>query len=284
MSNKKLRIPLNLQFFAEGEGEGSVNTPEVAEPEGTETTGTEGKEVSEGADVQTEEKTPQSSEVNAQYAAARRQAEQQIRARDKEFATRFGHIINPVTGRPIQSEKDYFEALDAQNDAMRRQQLESQGIDTKLLDELIANNPTVRQAQLVMEQSKQQEELRQFEADLQFVHALDPTVNTIEDLLNMPNSREVLNMVDKGYSLPDAFKLANWDKLTQQSTQASKQAAINALRSKSHMTPTDGVSDTSTDVDIPQSELASWKNMFPHASDNELKAKYNKAIKVVNRG
>lgn len=283
MSNKKLRIPLNLQFFAEGEGEGSENIPEVAEPEVTETAGAEGEGVAEEADVQTEEKPPQSPEVNAQYAAARRQAEQQIKARDEKFATRFGHIINPVTGRPIQSEKDYFEALDAQEEATRRKQLESQGIDTKLLDELIANNPTVRQAQLVMEQSKQQEEIRQFEADLKAVHALDSTVNTIEDLLNMPNSREVLDMVGKGYSLPDAFKLANWDRLTQQSAQASKQAAINSLKSKSHMTPTDGVSDNSEDVDIPQSELAGWRNMFPHASDKELKAKYNKALGAVNR-
>lgn len=284
MNTSKLRIPLNLQFFAEDEGEVSANTPEVAEPEVTETAGTDETGVAGDADVQTEEKPPQSPEVNAQYAAARRQAEQQIKARDEKFATRFGHIINPVTGRPIQSEKDYFEALDAQEETARRQQLESQGIDTKLLDELIANNPTVRQAQFVMEQSKQQEEIRQFEADLKAVHALDSTVNTIEDLLNMPNSREVLDMVGKGYSLPDAFKLANWDRLTQQSAQASKQAAINALKSKSHMTPTDGVSATSTDVDIPQSELAGWKNMFPHASEKELKAKYNKALKAVNRG
>ena len=279
--NTHLRFPLNLQFFAEGEGEESVNNLEAAEPEVIEET--EVQDVSEEADVQTEEKPPQSPEVNAQYAAARRQAEQQLRERDKQFATRFGHIINPITGRPIQSEKDYFEALDAQEEAARRQQLESQGIDTKLLDELIANNPTVRQAQLVMEQSKQQEEIRQFEADLNAVRALDSTINTIEDLLNMPNSGEVLDMVGQGYSLVNAFKLANFDRLTQQSAQASKQAAINAIKGKSHMTPTDGVSDTSEDVDIPQSELAGWRNMFPHASDKELKAKYNKANSVVNR-
>ena len=41
MNTQKLRFPLNLQFFADGEGEESANTPEVAEPEVTETAGIE---------------------------------------------------------------------------------------------------------------------------------------------------------------------------------------------------------------------------------------------------
>lgn len=281
--SKVLRFPLNLQFFAEGEGDVSENTPGVAEPGTTETEGAESGEVTEGADVQTEEKPQQSPEENARFAAARRQAELQLKERDRRFAERFGHLTNPLTGKPIQSEADYFAALDAQEEVKRRQQLEQQGVDTKLLDELISNNPTVKQAQLVMEQAKKQEEVRQFEADMQAIHAIDSSINTINDLLATQDSQLVLEKVRQGYSLPDAYKIVNFDRLSSQSAQASKQAAINALRSKSHMAPTDGVSDTSTDIDIPQNELAGWKAMFPHASDKELKAKYNKALSAVNR-
>lgn len=278
MSKLGQRFPLNLQYFAEEEGAESVNNPEVAEPDEVET---EGAEVDEVADVQTEEKPVQSPEVNAQFAAARRQAEEQLRARDRRYAERFGHLTNPITGKPIQNENDYFEALDAQADLARKQQLEQQGVDEQLLEELIANNPTVKQAQLVMEQTKQQEEVRRFEADMKAIHAMDSAINTIDDLLATPNSQTVLEKVRQGYSLPDAYKVVNFDRLSSQSAQASKQAAINALKSKSHMTQTGGVSDTSSDVDIPQSELAGWRAMFPDASDKELKAKYNRATNAI---
>ena len=45
---------------------------------------------------------------------AEREAKQQIVNRDRQFAERFKGFKNPVTGAPIQSEADYFAALDAQ--------------------------------------------------------------------------------------------------------------------------------------------------------------------------
>ena len=278
MSNKKLKMPLNLQFFASPEvEEPSENIPEVAEPE----VEMEENENLEDVDEQPQEKETQSPEVNAQFAAARRQAEEQLKARDRKFAERFGHLTNPLTGKPIKSEADYFAALDAQEEISRRQQLEQQGVDTKLLDEIISNNPTVKQAQLVMEQAKQQQNMRQFEADMKEINAIDSSINTIDDLLKTPNAEIVLDKIRQGYSLPDAYKIVNFDRLSSQSAQASKQAAINALKSKSHMTQTGGVSDTSTENDIPQNELARWKEMFPEASEKELKAKYNRAMKAL---
>ena len=283
MADKSLKMPLNLQFFAEDEGaEISVNTSEAAEPtENVESTTESTDNGESNADVQTQEpehKQPQSAELNAQYAAARRHAEAE---RDRRFAERFKGFTNPITGQAITSEADYFAALDAQDELNRRQQLEQQGIDPKVLDDLIANNPAIKQAQQILAQTQEQENARRLDAEMEEVKKLDPTVKSIDDVLKAQNSQEILAKINAGYSLIDAYKIVNFDKLTAQNTQASKQAAINAMRGKDHMTATGGVTDTSEGEDIPQNELAGWKRMFPEASEKELREKYNRVMKSI---
>lgn len=282
-----LRIPLNLQFFAESEDgaeETSENTAEVAEQsqeqgseeQGAEQQDTENKE-SEDASAQ----QPWKNQQNAGFAAARRQAEAELRARDARYAERFKGFTNPLTGAEIRSEADYFAALDAQEELSRRQELEQAGIDPGILDELIARNPAIRQAQQILAQTQEQENVRQLEAELEQLNKLDPSVKTIDDILQAPNRSAILGKVNAGYSLLDAYKIVNFDKLTTANTAASKQAAINAMRGKEHMTPTDGVTDTSTAMEIPVAELGRWKEMFPDASEKELKEKYTRATKAL---
>lgn len=282
-----LRIPLNLQFFAESEDgaeETSENMAEVAEQsqeqgseeQGAEQQDTENKE-SEDASAQ----QPWKNQQNAGFAAARRQAEAELRARDARYAERFKGFTNPLTGAEIRSEADYFAALDAQEELSRRQELEQAGIDPGILDELIARNPAIRQAQQILAQTQEQENVRQLEAELEQLNKLDPSVKTIDDILQAPNRSAILGKVNAGYSLLDAYKIVNFDKLTTANTAASKQAAINAMRGKEHMTPTDGVTDTSTAMEIPVAELGRWKEMFPDASEKELKEKYTRATKAL---
>ena len=283
-NTEKLPMKLCLQFFAEEEGtETSENMSDVADQTGTQEQDSNAEEQTAGAgEIDGDSaQQPWKNQQNAGYAAARRQAEAEIRARDARFAERFKDFTNPITGQPITSEADYFAALDAQEELSRRQELEQRGIDPYLLDSLIANNPAIRQAQQILAQTQEQENVRRFDAEMEQVKALDPTVNSIEEILQAPNSHDVIAKIKAGYSLVDAYKIANFDKLTAQNTQASKQAAINAMRGKDHMTQTGGVTDTSTDMDIPVSELGKWKAMFPDATEKELKAKYTRATKAI---
>lgn len=281
---KSMKLPLNLQFFAEEDvvaddvTETGVNT-EVAEP-------------SEQAEGATEEPTtdesqekPWKNDTNAGFAAARRQAEREFRAeireRDAKYAERFKGFTNPITGMPISSEQDYFDALDAQEELNRRQQLQQQGIDTQLLDDLISHNPTVVQAQKLIHESQQRNNEQRFINELSQIMAIDPTIKTQEDLLLAPNFNEILSKTRAGYSLVDAYKITNYDRLTQQTANASKQAAINSVKGKNHLTTTSSVTDTSTDMDIPVGELSRWREMFPEATEKELKEKYTRATKAL---
>ena len=277
----ELKMPLNLQFFAEGEGEEtSENMTEVAEQSETQETDVEQQqEAGETEDESAQQ--PWKNQQNAGFAAARRQAEAEIRARDARYAERFKGFTNPITGQAIRSEADYFAALDAQEELNRREALVQKGIDPNELDAIIANNPVIRQAQQVLAQTQEQENVRRLNEELEQIKGLDPSINSVEDILQAPNRGAILQKVNAGYSLVDAFMICNYDRLSTANTAASKQAAINALRGKDHMTQTGGVIDNNTDMEIPVAELSRWKEMFPEASDKELRAKYTRATKAL---
>ena len=279
------KLPFNLQFFGEGDGEPSVNTQDVAEPaaEPTEpvTDGDGGngeKEPQEPA----EPVTPQTPEVNAQFAAARRKAEAEMRARDMKIANLCRDVVNPETGKPIQSVDDYIAALDAQQRMNTEQMLREKGIEPSVLDEAINRNPVVMQAMQVMEQQKQEEMDRQIANDIQAIGKLNPAIKSIDDLSKDESFVSVYERWQKSNfteSLYDIYRLVNFDKLTSQKADAAKQAAINQARGKNHMEPTSsGVNQNDNLQDIPESELAVWKEYYPNATMTELKQKYNATL------
>lgn len=274
-------MPLNLQFFGEEEVE-SVNTQEVAEPEDTEVSEVE-EESTEPTEV--EESTPetevQTAEENARYAAARRRAEQEIKNRDAEFARRFKDYQNPITHKPILSERDYFEALDAQETLKRNEELRSKGVDPQMFEDMVsrqvANNPAVLQAQEVMTAFQHAQAQSTMENDLKAIQKLNPDIKSADDLVKDPSFGAVLGYFNNGLPMPEAYKLANFDKLLANNNASAKQKAINNMKGTQHLNPTDGLtSGEDGGVDIPQDELPTWKKAFPDLSMKDLRAKYNR--------
>lgn len=279
---KKTLLPLNLQFFADGEV--SENNQEVAELEGT--TATE-----ENSEVETVEQTEtneqvQSAEENARYAAARRRAEQEFaerqRQEDAEYERRFGNYENPITHQPIRSRKDYFDALDAQEKLQRNQELESKGIDPKVFEDMVnkevANNPMILQAQELIAQQKKTAFDNQLAEDIKAIQKLDPSIKSVDDIFALDNADQIIALT-KDLSLADAYKLANFDALMSNKTSATKQAAINSIKGTQHLNSTTGLNTPDDgEVEIPESELGAWKRAFPDASMSELKKKYNRSL------
>lgn len=284
---KKNLMTLNLQFFAEDEV--SENTPEVAEMVENAPEVESDTEVStETESDSTEDSNVQSAEENAKYAAARRRAEQELAERlkeeDAEYERRFAGYVNPITNQPIRSKKDYFEALDAQDKLRRDEELRQKGIDPSVFEEMVnrqvANNPTVLQAQAMLQATKQAEIQNRIEEDLKAIKKLDSSIKTLDDVLNSPNAPQMLSYVqNNNMSLVDAYKMVNFDALMANSTKGAKQAVINNIKGTQHLNSTDGVS-THDDggVDIPTDELSTWKRAYPELSMAELRKKYNKVL------
>ena len=277
---KEYLLPFNLQFFADEET--GVKEVESAEPSETVT---EEEVVEENEDV-SEPEPVQTAEDNAKFAAARRQAEEQLREYqhqkellDAEFAKRFEGYTNPITGQPVKTSKDYLEALDAQQRLETNRRLEENGIIPAIIENAINNNPVVMQAQEILRMNQIEQAKISMQNDITEISKLDASIKTIDDLGNKPYAQDLISYVNSGLSLIDAFKLANFESLINQKSEASKQAAINQAKGKAHLSATDGISNSDELLDIPENEISKWKAFFPDASMKELKEKYNRTKK-----
>lgn len=268
-------LPYNIQFFADGEG--------AEESEPAEQT-TEGAEVNEQDELETDdsssEETPEAAEPevdeNSKYAAARREAEAQVREANAEFARRFGHINNPNTGKPIQSIKDYLEALDAQEKEARDAELKEKGIDPNMIERAIANNPVVVQAQNLLQQEMQRRTNEAIQNDLAEIQKLNPDVTGIEKIENFD---KIQNLVRENHiGLLDAYKIVNFDILAGKKASAAKQAAINQAKGKEHLKTTEGGDSGTVLEDIPSNKIPTWKEWFPDKTMKQLKELYNQSL------
>lgn len=243
--------------------------------ETTETVDTSSETDAEAANPQEPESTQaESVDINAIAAAARRKSEERIKAIDAEYARRFGHLNNPITGQPIRSQADYLAALDAQEELQAKEQLQQNGVDPSLLDKLIANNPAVRQAQEVMQQAQRFQLINDINNQVAELSQIDPSIKSLETI---PPDVIALS-ADRNMSLVDAYKLVNFGKVSTAQQAALTQQAINQAKGKSHLNPVNGVTTPDEGVDIPQQELAMWREYFPDKSEAELKKLYNKTI------
>ena len=276
MKNKLL--PINLQFFAEGDepdveiDDGGNDPVDNAEPEG------DLEEPEEDGEPEVE---PQDSDTNAQFAAARRRAEAEFKAelerRDAEYARRFKDVVNPITGLPIKSEKDYFEALDAQETLRLNEQVQSAGIDPSVIEQMIARSPMVAQANMILETQRRNEADRLIAEGVAEISKIDPDIKSLQDIPQEQMPR-IIERVKAGLSLSDAYKIENMDKLIGKSNDAATQRAINNAKNKNHLNTHSGISDNENLQEIPSEALEAWKMAYPELSYKELRKKYNDTL------
>ena len=259
---KKNLFDLDLQYFAEGEeaGENEVSEPAEQTEDATDVD-------EEGENVEPAEPHEQSAEENAKYAAIRRKAEEDARRRydneigriDQQIAAMCRGISHPVTGQPITNVRDYVDALTIQQRQAREQELQEKGIDPSMIDRMIESNPVVMQAQRVIEHSKMAEAEYALQNDLAEIMKYDPSIKGINDLSSLPNFPEILDRVQRGASLIDAYKMVNFDAFMQHTNEAARQQAINQMRGKNHLTQSTGVAQTDEYVEVPKEIMSRWK-------------------------
>lgn len=281
----------------EDELENGVDTQETAEPEQEVTEAEEvsvQEQESESAsdqDTGSAEQEPSSNNIipDSVWATARRRAEADAQRRaDAEVARRCAGKVNPLTGKPITTQKEYWEAIDAQA-KMRRDAAIQQAAkrlnpqDAAAFTQAIKNDPEkiAMQARLDnlerMEAQKQAEQ--QLNADMMEIGRIDPSIKNINDLAARPEFNAILGLVNRGYSVVDAFKVTHYDAAVQNSTAAGKQAARNEVRGKTHLAAHGGENGASgSGRDIPSQWLSHMRDAFPEKSMAELKKLYNQTL------
>ena len=250
----------NLETEVTGENE--VSEPAEQTEENTEATETK-------TDVETGavEPEPQSAEENARYAAIRRRAEEEARRRyeseigslNQQVAAMCRGVTHPVTGQPITNVRDYMDALAIQQRQASEQELQEKGVDPSIINRMIESNPIVMQAQQVIEQNKMSQAEVALQNDIAAITQYDPSIKGINDIAALPNFPDIMDRVQRGASLLDAYKMVNFDNFMQHTNQAARQQAINQMRGKDHLATQTGVAQADDDVEVPAEIMSRYK-------------------------
>ena len=263
----------------EGVEEQEVAAPDVAEEEPKEET------------TKTEE--------DSRYAAARRQAERErdeaiAKARQEaqaeaqrtiDEAFRSAGLTNPYTGQPITNKAEYDDYLNRFQQEQKETIQKKAGISQTQFQQFVNSLPEVRQAREAQAQAEKATlEARQaaakvrIEEQMKEISALDPTIKEMKDLAKMPNYQQFYDLVKRGNTFVDAYKLANYDTLTQRAADASRKAAVKAAASKEHLTTTAQRGQGS--VTVPVDIMQAYKELMPDATPDQIQKHYQKYLNM----
>jgi hypothetical protein len=220
----------------------------------------------------------QSSEDNARYAAARRRAESEAQAkyerRLNEMNRRFAALAKANGVTDVEDAESYLKRVEEESLDARLKENQLTGEDIrKMVSDLVENNPLVVEARETTVRA-------QMEADIKRITKIDPDIKSADDLYASESFQDVLKAVqEQNLNVYDAYRLVNFDRLMEKNGNASKQAAINQARGKSHMEPVGGTADpASNEKEIPEKALSKWKRAYPNLTHEQLRKKYNDAI------
>ena len=250
-------------------------------------------EESEQPQAEAPEQDPKT-DRDAQFAAARRKAEEERDAAiaqakedaqkqvDEFFKT--SGLMNPYTGQPITTRAEY-EAYRERFEADQKAKLmEKAGITQEEFQAFVQGLPEVRaarqakaEAEAAARQAREQEAKARVDEQLRQIQAIDPTVKELGDLAKLDTYPKRYDMVKRGYSILDAYRLANYDTLTQRAAEASRKAAINSVQSKQHLKATESRGGGA--IPVPDSVLEEYRVLNPGATKEEIQKHYQSYMK-----
>lgn len=279
--------PVETPIEAEG-----VKEQEAAEPAETTETTDGGIDT---ADTDDEAQTP---ELRAKFAAIRRKAEaerdaaiakmkadmeaENKRAMDEMYKN--SGFVNPYTKAPITNKEEY-DAYLSQHAAEKKQVImRKTGMTDADYDEFLSSLPEVRAAREAKQAAEAAEATAReaaakarIDEQIKEIASYDPNIKSVADLNKIANYDKFYELVKRGNTLVDAYKLANMDTLMQDAANASRQRAVNSATSKQHLSSTQARGQGA--VAVPEHIKEQYKLFNPGISDAEIQAHYNKQLK-----
>lgn len=286
----------------EAENDAPENPVEEVAEESTEEPVTETEESEEPAQdgepaVDEPQKRKQSKKENAKFAAARRKAEmdeairravqaERERAKAEQDALIAGaHLDNPYTGEPVRTREE-FDAWQARHREEQRKEMQARaGLTDEEMAEFVSHLPEVEQArearqraEQVLDQTRQERTAALIDSELAKIREYDASVQSLDDIEKTAENPQILDMVQRGYSLSDAWLLTHYSEVIKAQTQAARQAAVATARSKDHLSATKSRGTTGMES-VPHDVCEMYKIMNPGISDDEIIKDYNRYLR-----
>ncbi len=214
----------------------------------------------------------------------REKARQEERARMIDQIRRANAVKAPVATTPAPAVPPTAEpARDSAGRFARRGQSQP-GTDPTPADdlsarvgEIIDNHPVVRAAKEYTEKMRENEVRSAFAEDLAKITEMDPSIQTEDDLLALPEHDLILGLVNKGYSPSDAYKTVFFEKITAAAVERGKRQAEAQAASKAHQIP-DKHRGSAGDmgVQVPSDVMQMYREMMPGMSDADIMKHYGR--------
>ena len=274
-------IPMNLQLFAESLEDSFDDSEDTEVADGEEEELEENEDDSEEEESEEEEVAPQkqSSKQDKAFKEYRQRAEQAERAAQQyqqELNAREQWVKQMFSQYGVTNWQDYQLKMETQVKQQREQQLKDAGVDPKVIENIIKNDPEFQ----AMKQQTQamQQQLVQKEQEARMVGDYGELTKEYPELVTKPEDipKEVWNLFDKGYSLLDAYEKVNRKEVREYWSKGAKQKVMNDIKGKSHIKADKANGDEVDSTQIPSDVLEMYKSMMPKKSMKEYIAHYKK--------
>ncbi|MBR5329471.1 MAG: hypothetical protein IKV45_04615 [Firmicutes bacterium] len=186
--------------------------------------------------------------------------------KEDEFAALFADIgmVDPYTGEPIRTKADF---LRWKQRFMADTEYHQRHYQRAVLPDPMAYDFADNEMKMRLD--------RLVSAELDKIRQWDDAVEAIGDVAASEVFPAIYEKVKKGYSLSDAFYLANADRLQQAAVTRAEEAARAQLQSKEHLRGrTTGRG--SGDIRIPADVMAEFKRIMPDADIETIRKFYQK--------
>ena len=214
---------------------------------------------------------------------ARTDAQEEAR-RTIDEAFRNSGLVNPYTKQPITSKAEYDEYRQRFDAERKARVLKKSGMSDEEFNAFVNDLPEVKQAkeaQAAAERAQQEANEAQarvkVDEQLKEIGKLNPNIRELKDLAAMETYPKFYELVKKGNTLVDAYRLANFEALTSSASAATRQAALNNLQGKQHMGQTKERGAGA--VSVPAEVKEMYRALNPGATDAEIQAHYNRSHK-----
>ena len=216
--------------------------------------------------------TDSKTEEDSKYAAVRRRERERFeRERDALETNLIGSLgLVDSAGNVINTKEGFERYRNEQAQAELKAFALRSGLNEEELSSFINSHPDVVKARESQRQAEASAAKERINTQIKEISSIDPDVKSVEDLVERPEYPEIREMVKKGYSLSDAYKLVNFERITSRRSDAGKQSAINSINSKAHLTPTQLNSSGGTVAVVPEDIKAYYKQINPGITDAEI--------------
>ena len=193
-------------------------------------------------------------------------------------------LKNTFTGEAITSMEQYQAWEQQAAEKKLEADLKAGKLTMEGLGQAISNHPVIQQAQQLLDRENGAAAQRQAadNADIQrqidAIHAIDPAISTVADLLKMPNYAQFKERVDRGYTFEDAYYLVNREKVEASRAEQTRQQALLNARGKEHLAPPNAARGTGA-LPVPADVMSLYRQLNPGMTEEQIVAHYNKVKK-----